>query len=62
MLGLCALQPCWEFLEIRKEKWSGDICILMVDSHCCMAETNTTLYITLQIKINLKKESLNHGA
>ena len=21
----------------------GDICILMADSHCCMAETNTTL-------------------
>ena len=21
----------------------GDICILMADSHCCVAETNTTL-------------------
>ena len=21
----------------------GDLCILMVDSHCCMAETNITL-------------------
>ena len=27
----------------RRFKKEGDICILTVDSHCCMAETNTTL-------------------
>ena len=27
----------------RKIQEGGDICILMADSHCSMAETNTTL-------------------
>ena len=27
----------------RESKEGGDICILMADSHCYMAETNTTL-------------------
>ena len=33
-----------EDLERRDGKWvGGDICILIADSHCCRAETNTTL-------------------
>ena len=27
----------------RRLKREGDICILMADSHCCMAEMSTTL-------------------
>ena len=27
----------------REAQEGGDICILMADSHCCMAETNATL-------------------
>ena len=27
----------------RDVQEGGDICILMADSHCCMAETNITL-------------------
>ena len=27
----------------REVQEGGDICILMADSHCCMAETNITL-------------------
>ena len=27
----------------REVQEGGDICILMADSHCCMAETDTTL-------------------
>ena len=27
----------------REVQEGGDICILMSDSHCCMAETNITL-------------------
>ena len=27
----------------REVPEGGDICILMADSHCCVAETNTTL-------------------
>ena len=27
----------------REVQDGGDICILMADSHCCMAETNRTL-------------------
>ena len=39
----------------REIQEGGDIYILMADSHCCMAETNTTLKaIILQLKINLK--------
>ena len=35
----------------------GDICILMADSCCCRAETNTTLYSNYPpIKNKLKKE------
>ena len=34
----------------------GDICILMTDLCCCMAETNTTLYSNYSpIKNKLKK-------
>ena len=29
--------------EGRKAQKEGDICIIMVDSHCCMAEIITTL-------------------
>ena len=29
----------------REAQEGGDICLLMADSHCCMAETNTTLSI-----------------
>ena len=27
----------------REAQEGGDICIIMADSSCCMAETNTTL-------------------
>jgi len=27
----------------REVKEGGDICTLMADSHCCTAETNTTM-------------------
>ena len=27
----------------RETQKGGDMCIIMTDSHCCMAETNTTL-------------------
>ena len=41
--------------ERRGGPEGGDICIIMADLHCCMAETNTTLKaILLQLKINLK--------
>jgi len=31
-------------MEVGKEaQEGGDICILMADSHCCIAETRTTL-------------------
>ena len=36
----------------------GDICILIADSHCCIAEVNPTQHykaIILQLKINFKK-------
>ena len=41
-----ALVPCDALEGLRWEEWGraqegGDICI--VDSHCCTAETNTTL-------------------
>ena len=29
--------------EVREAQEGGDTCILMADSHCCTAETNTTL-------------------
>ena len=29
--------------EGREPQKGGDICILMANSHCCMAETNKTL-------------------
>ena len=39
-----------DYLEEWDGRWSekealeeGDICILRADSHCCTAETNTTL-------------------
>ena len=41
----------------REIQEGGDISILMADSRCCMAETNTTLSaIILQLKINFKKK------
>ena len=27
----------------REAQEGGDVCIIMADLHCCMAETNTTL-------------------
>ena len=30
----------WEWEGVQEE---GDVCILTVGSHCCMAETNATL-------------------
>ena len=29
--------------EEREAQEGGDLCIIMASSHCCMAETNTTL-------------------
>ena len=29
--------------EAREAQEGGDVCIVKADSHCCMAETNTTL-------------------
>ena len=43
----------------KKEGGSRDkvICTLVVESHCCTAETNTTCKaVILQLKINFKKE------
>ena len=34
----------WDGVEGGREvQEGGDICILIADSHCCRAETNTTL-------------------
>ena len=30
-------------VEGREAREGGDVCIIMADWHCCMAETNTTL-------------------
>ena len=42
----------------REVQEGGDMCISMVDSCCCMAETNTTLqsnYLPIKNKNKLKK-------
>ena len=33
----------WDGRRAREAQEGGDICILVADSHCWMAETNTTL-------------------
>ena len=39
----------------REVQEGGDMCILMADSHCCMAETNKQWKaIIFQLKINSK--------
>ena len=39
----------------REAQKGGDKCIIIVDSRCCTAETNTTLFtIILPLKINSK--------
>jgi hypothetical protein len=43
----------------REVQEGGDICKLMADSHCCMAEINTTQHckaIILQLKKNTHKK------
>ena len=39
---LCDNLEGWDGVG-RRFKRKGDMCILMADSHCCMAEPNTTL-------------------
>ena len=41
---LCDNLEEWDGVEDGGDvQEGGDICILMADSHCCMAETNITL-------------------
>ena len=41
---LCDNLKGWDGVEVGgRFKVGGDVCILMADSHCCTAETNTTL-------------------
>ena len=41
---LCDNLKGWDGVEVGgRFKVDGDICILMADSHCCTAETNTIL-------------------
>ena len=41
----------------KEAQEGGNICIFMADSHCCMVETNTTLYSNYAaIRNKLKKE------
>ena len=41
----------------REAPRGGDMCVIMADSHCCTAETNTALE---KIKIE-KKEGFGHS-
>ena len=44
----------------REVQEGGDMCILMADSHCCMAETNTTMesnYLSIKNKFKNFSES-----
>ena len=44
----------------REVQEKEDMCILMADARCCMAETNTTLYSnypSIKNKLKKKKES-----
>ena len=42
--GLCSNLEGWGGKGAgRKVQEGGDICISVADSHCCMAETNTSL-------------------
>ena len=46
-----------EWREGREAQEEGDMCIIMADLHCCMIETNTTLYCNfLPIKKEKKKK------
>ena len=41
---ICDNLEGWDGVRDRREaQKGGDICILVADSHCCMAETKTTL-------------------
>ena len=42
LMLLCDNLEGWDGVG-RRFKRKGDICILVADSHCCMAEPNTTL-------------------
>ena len=42
--GLCNNLEGWDGVGNRKEvQEGGDICVLLVDSRCCVAETNIAL-------------------
>ena len=43
-------------MEEGEAQLGGDICIHIADSHCCIAETNTTLESNfLQLKYTFRK-------